>query len=215
MVKKTKKLEAEAKTKTDQIKTDITDKTQETQEKIKEKTDQAKTDITDKTQETQEKIKEKMEDSNLTREDLKANAEKVQSQAEKMLQDIISTFKGKQEEFGKTISSYTTVTEKPLVDLIETEEKLILKVDVPNRAKEDVVLEVTDDSLDIKIQFEEDDESEDINYIIKERSKGKIERIIKLPTNIDTETVTARFDGSVLIVDIPKIMEPRFKVDIN
>ena len=71
-----------------------------------------------------------MEESNLTKDDIKENAEKVQSQAQIMLEDIISTFKGKQEELGKTISSYTTITEHPLLDLIETEETFILKVDL-------------------------------------------------------------------------------------
>lgn len=201
-------------------------KTEEIKGRTLEKSGEIKSDVKEKSQATKEKIKTKMEDSNLTKEDLKENAEKVQTQAEKMLEDIITTFRGKQEEFGKTISNYTTVTEKPLIDLIETEESFVLKVDLPNLGKDDVVLEVTEESVEIGAQFEEDleetieEESEEentpeIKYIIKERSKGKIERSISLPAPIDIEGVSAKFEGSVLIVELPKSKEPRFKVDIS
>lgn len=205
-------------------------KTKELKGKALEKTGEIKNDVKEKSMETHEKIKNKMGDSSLTKEDIKENAEKVQSQAEKMLEDIITTFKGKQEELGKTISSYTTITEHPLVDLIETEEGFILKVDLPNLGKDDVVLEVTEDRVEINAQFEEDIEAEikkelekeigkeeapQLKYLIKERSKGKVERSVALPAPINIEAVSAKFEGSVLMVELPKIQEPRFKVDIN
>lgn len=206
-------------------------KTKELKGKALEKTGEIKNDVKEKSLETHAKIKNKMGDSSLTKDDIKENAEKVQSQAEKMLEDIITTFKGKQEELGKTISSYTTITEHPLVDLIETEEGFILKVDLPNLGKDDVVLEVTEDSVEISAQFEEDIEAEIKNelekhienekevpqfkYLIKERSKGKVERSVALPAPINIEAVSAKFEGSVLMVELPKIQEPRFKVDIN
>lgn len=200
-------------------------KTEEIKGKTLEKSGEIKSEVKEKSQATKEKIKGKMEDSSLTKEDFKENAEKVQTQAEKMLEDIITTFKGKQEEFGKTISNYTTVIEKPLLDLIETEESFVLKVDLPNLGKDDIVLEVTEESIEIVAQFEEDfeetieEESEEetpkIKYLIKERSKGKIERSVPLPAPINIEGVSAKFEGSVLIVELPKSKEPRFKVDIS
>jgi HSP20 family protein len=202
-------------------------KTKASKEKASEKSIELETEVKEKSQETQEENKGKMEDSNL-KNDIKENTEKIQTHAEKVLEDIISTFKGKQQEFGKTISNYTTVTEKPLVDLLEIDESLILKVDLPNINKDDVILEVTEESVEIAVQFEEDieemakeaaeeesEESPKVKYILKERSKGKIERSIPLPVQINIEEVAARFEGSVLIVDLPKIKEPRFKVDIS
>ncbi len=204
-------------------------KTKELKGKALEKGGEIKEDVKEKGLETQEKIKGKMEESSLTKEDIKENAEKVQSQAEKMLEDIISTFKGKQEELGKTISSYTTITEHPLIDLIETEETFILKVDLPNLGKDDVALEVTEDSVEITAQFEEEieekiekvieeeavEEAPKLKYLIKERSKGKVARSVALPAPINIEAVSAKFEGSVLVVELPKILEPRFKVDIS
>ncbi len=202
-------------------------KTKANKEKASEKSVKLETEVKEKSQKTQDENKGKMEDSNL-KNDIKENTEKIQTHAEKVLDDIISTFKGKQEEFGKTISNYTTVTEKPLVDLLEIDESLILKVDLPNISKDDVILEVTEESVEIAVQFEEDieemvkeaaeeesDKSPKVKYILKERSKGKIERSIPLPVQINIEEVAARFEGSVLIVDLPKIKEPRFKVDIS
>ena len=206
-------------------------KTKELTEKALEKSSEIKNDVKEKSLETQGKIKDKMEESNLTKDDIKENAEKVQSQAQIMLEDIISTFKGKQEELGKTISSYTTITEHPLLDLIETEETFILKVDLPNLGKEDVVLEVTEESVEITAQFEADIEEQikeikeeveeaveelpQLKYLIKERSKGKVKRSVALPGPINIEGVSAKFEGSLLVVELPKIQEPRFKVDIS
>lgn len=101
-------------------------KTKAKKEKTPEKSIELKTEVKGNSQETQEENEGKLEDSNL-KKDIKENTEKIQTHAEKVLDDIISTFKGKQEEFGKTISNYTTVTEKPLVDLLEIDESLILK----------------------------------------------------------------------------------------
>jgi HSP20 family protein len=206
-------------------------KTKELTGKALEKSSEIKNDVKEKSLATQGKIKDKMEESNLTKDDIKENAEKVQSQAQIVLEDIISTFKGKQEELGKTISSYTTITEHPLLDLIETEETFILKVDLPNLGKDDVVLEVTEESVEISAQFEADieeqieeikeeveeavDELPQLKYLIKERSKGKVERSVALPGPINIEGVSAKFEGSVLVVELPKIQEPRFKVDIS
>lgn len=206
-------------------------KTKELADKTLEKSSEIKNDVKEKGLETHEKIKGKMEETNLTKDELKQNAEKFQSQAEKVLEDIISTFKGKQEELGKTISSYTTITEHPLLDLIETAETFILKVDLPNLGKDDVELEVTEERVEITAQFEADieeqieeikaevDESDaeipELKYLIKERSKGKVGRSVALPSPINIEAVTAKFEGSVLVVELPKIQEPRFKVEIS
>ena len=141
--------------------------------------------------------------------------EKSKINAEKLLNDIISGIQDKTEEFGKTISDYKTALQKPLTDVIETEDSLIVKFDLPGVKKEDIDLGISEDSIEIKTIFEEEIDSENAKYLQKERSHGKTIRSMTLPLNIKTDEVKATFKDSVLTVELPKLDKEVHKVDIN
>jgi HSP20 family protein len=138
--------------------------------------------------------------------------EKEKINAEKLLNDIISDIQNKAGEFGKTISDYKTALQKPLTDVIETENSLIIKFDLPGVNKDDIDLGISEDSIEIKVLFEEEDES--TKYLQKERSHGKLLRSLTLPMNIKTEEVKATFKDSILTVEMPKMDKEVHKVDI-
>jgi HSP20 family protein len=141
--------------------------------------------------------------------------EKSKINAEKLLNDIISGIQDKTEEFGKTISDYKTALQKPLTDVIETEDSLIIKIDLPGVKKEDIDLGISEDSIEIKTVFEEEIDSENGKYLQKERSHGKTIRSMTLPLNIKTDEVKAVFEDSVLTVELPKMDKEIHKVDID
>jgi HSP20 family protein len=176
---------------------DLKKKAGEVKETVVSKTDDIKDDATTK------------------KEDLQEDMGKKKNQAEKILNDIISGIKDKQEEFGKTISDYKTALQKPLTDVLDTESSLIIKIDLPGVDKGDIDLGITEDSVEIKAVFEEEIDNENIKYLQKERSHGKTIRSITLPVMIKTEEVKAKFDGSVLTIELPKLNKEVHKVDIN
>lgn len=166
--------------------------------------------------EKDEKMAEDVKE-NIDQEEASSKDESETSQsssAEKILNDIISGIKIKQEEFGKTLSDYKTALQKPLTDVIETESSLIIKMDLPGVEKDGIDLGITEDSVEIKAFFEEKIEGEDIKYLQKERSHGKTLRSLVLPVMINTQEVTAKFDGSVLTIELPKLEKEVHKVDI-
>jgi HSP20 family protein len=142
-------------------------------------------------------------------------SEKKRSPTESMLNDIVSTIREKQEDLGKSLSDYTMSLQKPLADIIESDEAITIITDLPGVKKEDVEINITEDSLDIVAKFDDEVTDEGTNYIKKERSYGETRRTIALPDKIDVKKASAKFKDSVLTVELPKIQEEKHKVDID
>jgi HSP20 family protein len=142
-------------------------------------------------------------------------SEKKRSPTESMLNDIVSTIREKQEDLGKSLSDYTMSLQKPLADIIESNEAITIITDLPGVKKEDVEINITEDSLDIVAKFDDEVTDEGTNYIKKERSYGETRRKIALPDKIDVKKASAKFKDSVLTVELPKIQEEKHKVDID
>lgn len=141
--------------------------------------------------------------------------EEEKTRTENMLSDIVNTIKEKQEELGKSLSDYTTTFQKPLVDVMETENSIIVITDLPGVKKEDIDIDISEDSIDITAKFEDEIDEEGANYIKKERSYGETKRSISLPAQINVKEATAKFNDSILTVNLPKLMEEKHKVDIK
>jgi HSP20 family protein len=166
----------------------------------------------------QEGIEQKVDDiksgASDKKDDVQEEVGKRRTQADELLNDIMNTIKVKQVEVGKTLSDYTSL-QKPLADIIETNDSIIIKIDLPSVAKEDIDIGIAGESIDITVKFEEESEVEDINYIQKERSYGETKRTLKLPSEIKVKEASANFKDSVLTINLPKIQKEVHKIDIN
>ncbi|MCK9151782.1 Hsp20/alpha crystallin family protein [Methanobacterium alcaliphilum] len=148
-------------------------------------------------------------------EDTSKDFTKTKIQAEKLINDIIIGIQDKSEEFGKAINDYKRSLQKPLTDVFETEYSIVIKIDLPGVKKEDIDLEIAEDSIEIKALFEDEIAEETSTYLQKERSHGKIIRSLTLPTMINAEQSKADFKDGILTVDMPKIEKEVHKVNIN
>lgn len=137
--------------------------------------------------------------------------------AEQMFNDMVSTIREKQEELEKAVADYTSnVPAKPVMDVIEDEENLIVKTDLPGVKKEDIKIDITEDTLEITANFEEETEVEDVNYIKRERRYGEAKRLMKLPAKILINESTAKFENGVLTVTLPKLEKSEsFEVKVD
>ena len=135
--------------------------------------------------------------------------------SESVLSDIISSIKEKQEDLGKSLSDYSKSLQKPLADIIETDDALKVVTDLPGVKKEDVEVNISEDSLEIVAKFDDEITEEGTNYLKRERSYGETTRTIALPEKIDTKKASAKFNDSVLTVELPKIKEVKHKVNID
>lgn len=150
-------------------------------------------------------------ESNETQEEAKEENKRTENR----LSDIVSSIRDKQEELGKSLSDYTSSIQKPLADIMETETSFIIITDLPGVNKDDIDIDISEDSVNITAKFEDEINEKGANYIKKERNYGETKRSISLPAKINIKGATARFNDSILTVTLPKLMEEKHKVNIN
>jgi HSP20 family protein len=92
----------------------------------------------------------------------------------------------------------------PPVDIHETDDALILKAELPGFSKDDVNVELKDNSLTLKGQRRHETEVKEEQYHRRERAYGSFQRTFMLPTPVDSEKVTATYKDGVLELRLPK-----------
>ncbi|HKD07060.1 MAG TPA: Hsp20/alpha crystallin family protein [Bryobacteraceae bacterium] len=106
----------------------------------------------------------------------------------------------------------------PAVDILETEDAITLKADVPDVNINDLDIRVENNTLTVKghRKFEKNENVKGWHRI--ERSYGEFVRSFALPNTVDTEKVGADYKNGVLSISLPKkeAAKPRqVKVAVN
>ena len=107
----------------------------------------------------------------------------------------------------------------PAVDILETENELILKADVPDVDMKDIEVRMENGTLIVRGErkFVQSEASKG-GYHRLERSYGTFERVFTLPETVEAESVKADYKNGVLSITLPKkeVAKPRqIKVQIN
>ena len=97
----------------------------------------------------------------------------------------------------------------PAMDLVETEDSLVLRADLPGMTQEDVEIEVKDRTLTISGERRSESEEKKEGFHRVERAFGRFSRALALPDGVDAERIAASFDNGVLEVKIPKPEESK------
>lgn len=90
------------------------------------------------------------------------------------------------------------------VDMYETKDDVVVKTALPGVKPEDVDINVAGDVLTIRGETKEEKETNEENYLRKERRYGAFSRSVTLPSGLQTEKAEATFDKGVLTLKIPK-----------
>ena len=95
-------------------------------------------------------------------------------------------------------------TRVPLVDLEDRGEDYMLKAEMPGFKKEDIEIEVQEDSVEItgRVGWKYDKKAKD--YICKERACESFYRSVQLPEEVEIDAVKANLTEGVLEVVLPK-----------
>jgi HSP20 family protein len=105
----------------------------------------------------------------------------------------------------------------PSVDMHETKDDLVLRVELPGVTEKDVAVSIIGDLLTIKGERRWDDQSKDQKFLHVERVYGEFERLVQLPMAVQADKVKAAYRDGVLEITLPKAEElkPReIKIDI-
>ncbi|MCI4433789.1 MAG: Hsp20/alpha crystallin family protein, partial [Nitrosopumilus sp.] len=79
-----------------------------------------------------------------------------------------------------------------------------VKMDVPGIKKNEVSLNVTDNSLEVSAEHKEESEEKKKNYLRKERSQVSFYRSLPLSEKINADKVIAKLTDGVLDITLPK-----------
>lgn len=138
--------------------------------------------------------------------------ETIQDRVSKMFNHALKTYYPETgEEFQKNVWT-------PAVDIHETENNFVVKADVPGINKDDIQIDLKDNTLTIKGEKKFENKSSKDNYIRVERSYGSFVRSFVLPQNVDGGKITATYKEGVLEVTLPKKEESKpkqIKVEVN
>ena len=109
--------------------------------------------------------------------------------------------------FGGRTANGATRRWIPAMDLVETDDHLLLKADLPGLDRDDVEIEIRDGVLTVSGERKTEHEDSSNGYHRVERSYGRFSRSLSLPQGVDADQVQAEFDKGVLEVRIPKPAE--------
>ena len=93
------------------------------------------------------------------------------------------------------------------IDLLERDDRYVLRADMPGLKPDEVKIEVEDDVLTISASHEETDEEKKDDYVRRERRYGSFTRSIGLPKGVTADDVDATVRDGILEVTFPKAKE--------
>lgn len=117
-------------------------------------------------------------------------------------------FRELSEVFEDTLSRFfaepATRPWTPPVDIFETEDAVVLKMDLPDVKLEDIDIQVEEGTLIIKGERKFEREQTAKGYHRIERGYGAFRRAFPLPDTVDPERIQAEYKDGVLTITMPK-----------
>jgi HSP20 family protein len=93
----------------------------------------------------------------------------------------------------------------PKVDVIERDDEVIVKAELPGVDKKDLDVSVTENSVTIKGTTTHEAKEEKGDYYRCEISRGAYARTVALPSYVDADKAKASFKDGVLELKLPKV----------
>ena len=97
----------------------------------------------------------------------------------------------------------------PEADVVETEDRIRVTVELPGMNVEEVDLSLENNVLTLSGEKKEERQEGDDTWHLSERRYGRFSRSFVLPRDVEQDKIEAHFDNGVLTVDIPKTEKAR------
>jgi HSP20 family protein len=102
----------------------------------------------------------------------------------------------------------------PSVDVIDRDDEVVVKAEVPGVTKEEIHVSLTGNLLTIKGETKQEQKEEKGDYYRCEISRGAFSRMVTLPADVDDTKAKAELRDGMLEITLPKL-EPAAKKDIK
>ncbi|MDP2211570.1 MAG: Hsp20/alpha crystallin family protein [Candidatus Aquicultor sp.] len=99
----------------------------------------------------------------------------------------------------------------PDVDIYEKENKIYVRMDIPEIEPEDIDISIVNNTMKIKGERKMTEEVKEESYYRMERRYGSFERMIELPVSVKMDDIEATYKNGVLHVELPKAEEAKAK----
>ncbi|MGK7958777.1 MAG: Hsp20/alpha crystallin family protein [Crocosphaera sp.] len=109
-------------------------------------------------------------------------------------------------------ATFKELTFAPSAELSETDEAVMLKLELPGIKAEDVDIQATKEAVYITGERKQETKSEENGMTRSEFRYGKFSRSVALPALIDNTKITAEYKEGILYLTLPKAEEEKNKV---
>lgn len=118
------------------------------------------------------------------------------------------TFELLSRDFGHTFPTFrpslSPISSFPY-DVVDEGDKFIVKAEMPGVNKEDVKLNLTENSIEIYVHHEEAEEETKKNYLRRERRTISHQRSFSFPEKVDPSKSKAKLENGILKIEVPKV----------
>lgn len=115
------------------------------------------------------------------------------------MNDLFSQFFADWDQSGTSLGAYV-----PAMDLLEQDDQLIVKAELPGMTAEDIDISVQGNVLTLRGEKKEERNEEGKRFHYVERRSGMFHRTLSLPTEVDAENINASYRDGVLTIKLPK-----------
>jgi len=107
--------------------------------------------------------------------------------------------------------------QEPFIDVYETDKEIVAEADVPGFDPDRIDISVKNGVLTIRGEREEKKEDDKKNYWRKEIKRDSFERMIRLPSEVNEDSIDAEYDKGALKIKMEKLEEkkPEKKIKIR
>jgi HSP20 family protein len=137
----------------------------------------------------------------------------LQERMNKLFEDSLTRSRTTDAEEGFPMGSWS-----PPVDIYETDDKVVLRADIPGVAQKDIDVRIEEGTLIVRGDRKFDPSQKQEDYLRIERSYGPFQRTFRLPSTVDQGKVNAVHRDGVLEVMLQKREETRprqIKVEVK
>ncbi len=133
----------------------------------------------------------------------------------KLRRDMDRLFSRIWNDFSMPVPAGSTY-ERPFIDLMEKDNHLELKAEIPGVKPEDLDISISEDLLTIKGKTEDETIQNEGNVHRVERRFGSFSRSIQLPCRVEIDEITASYKKGILSITMPKCKkETKRKISIK
>jgi HSP20 family protein len=97
----------------------------------------------------------------------------------------------------------------PRVDIVERDDEVIVKAELPGVEKKDLDVSVTENAVTIKGSTSREEKEEKGDYHRCEISRGEYSRTLALPSGVEADKAKAQFKDGVLELTLPKLKKAK------